>query len=408
MKKLIHSFAIIFCCLIIACSSDETAQNNTPENPLATLNLPDNYFNYASIELPAHYTTNAFPPQAQFQHAATEFDNTPANNPITNAGATLGRVIFYDKKLSANGTISCASCHKAEHGFSDSAILSEGFNGELTRRHAMGIVNARFYFSGKFFWDERAATLEEQVLMPFQDEVEMGLTLNELVSIMNAQEYYKPLFQAAFNEETITTNRIAKALAQFIRSLVSTTAKYDVARSEVNHPMVNFPAFTAEENLGKNLFFTPQPLTNGEMATCAGCHVSEAFVGPIPNGPFGTTTATTNGLDATSTTDLGINETTGNPNDIGKFKAPSLRNIAVRPPYMHDGRFASLEDVLEHYSSGIQNHANLMPPFISVNNEVGTFNFSEEQKYAIIAFLETLTDEDMLSDEKFSNPFIED
>ena len=377
----------------------------TDPEAMAELNLPETYFNYANIQLPNHYTNNYFSNQFQFQQAALAFDNTPVDNPITDAGATLGRVLFYDKKLSANGSISCASCHQQAHGFSDPNTLSIGFDGGLTGRHSMGLANARFYESGRFFWDERASTLEDQVLMPFQDPVEMGLTLLELETIVDAQSYYPPLFDAAFGDPTITSDQIAKALAQFIRSMVSTTSKYDQARSQVQSPVVDFPEFTEQENLGKGLFLLPQRLTNGNNASCAGCHVSETFVGSVRNNPNGTTTATNNGLDPATTNDLGVFATTGNPNDIGKFKSPSLVNIAIRPPYMHDGRFATLEEVIEHYSSGIQNHPNLMRPFRSDNGEVGQFNFTVAEKEALVAFLNTLTDFEMLADEKYSDPF---
>ncbi|WP_411991962.1 cytochrome-c peroxidase [Agarivorans sp. DSG3-1] len=388
-------------------SSNNDDSETTPPviEPETELNLPSEHFNYANIALPTHYTENNFPAQSQFQHAAIEFDNTPVDNPITDAGATLGRVLFYDKKLSANGTTACASCHLAEHGFSDPKVLSQGFNGELTRRHSMSIVNARFYFSGSFFWDERAATLEEQVLMPFQDPVEMGLILAELEEIVANQAYYPALFNDAFGDQSISSDRISKALAQFIRSMVSTTAKYDLARAEVQSPRLDFPGFSAQENLGKDLFLLPRELENGDSANCAGCHVSEAFVGPIPNGPVGTTTSTVNGLDAESSDDLGIAETTGTANDNGKFKAPSLRNIAIRPPYMHDGRFTNLDEVIEHYSSGIQLHPNLRAPLLGSDGQAVKFNFSEDEKQALIAFLNTLSDHDMLADEKYSDPF---
>ncbi|MBQ4804668.1 cytochrome-c peroxidase [Aquimarina sp. MMG015] len=409
MKKLMFLSLLLIALLFNSCSNNDQ-EDYVPieEDSSSEINLPDVFFNYANIVLPEHYTENSFPDQFQFQ-AAIEFDNTPIDNPITDAGATLGRVLFYDEKLSANGTVSCASCHKAEHGFSDPDILSKGFEGGLTRRHSMGIVNARFYEGGKFFWDERAATLEEQVLMPFQDEVEMGLTLQELTNIVAEQTYYWSLFADAFGDQNITSDRISRALAQFIRSLVSTTSKYDQARSDVDSPIVDFPNFTEQENEGKRLFYMPRPLTNGLNANCVACHVSEAFVAPIPTVtpiPSGITTfATTNGLDAISTTDLGVNETTANPNDIGKFKVPSLKNIAIRPPYMHDGRFATLEEVIEHYSSGIQNHQSLISPLVNSEGQVGQFNFTEEEKEALIAFLNTLTDNQMLTDEKYSNPF---
>ncbi len=134
---------IIFCLILISCSDDDSSiDSGNPTNPLAELNLPDTPFNYANIQLPNYLLQNAFPPQIPFQHAAIELDNTPANNPITDAGATLGRVLFYDKRLSANGSISCASCHQAAHGFSDPEVQSTGFEGGHTRRHSMGLVNA--------------------------------------------------------------------------------------------------------------------------------------------------------------------------------------------------------------------------------------------------------------------------
>lgn len=389
--------------LIISCSDQNI--DPQPKDSFDELNLPEDNLNYSNIELPSHLSNNEFPTQFQFR-ALSEYDNTPIGNSITDEGATLGRVLFYDKKLSANGTISCASCHQAEHGFTDPNILSEGFEGRLTRRHSMSIVNARYYADGRFFWDERAETLEDQVLMPFQDDVEMGLTLQELINIVSEQTYYPPLFANAFGDEDITSDRISKALAQFIRSMVSTTSKYDQARSVVSSPIVDFPDFTELENQGKRLFYLPRELTNGVNGNCVGCHQTEAFVGPFPSNPGPLTSfATTNGLDATSTTDFGVFETTGNNRDIGVFKVPSLRNIAIRPPYMHDGRFATLEEVIEHYSSGIQNHASLISPLVNSNGEAGQFNFTQEEKEALVAFLETLTDNAMLEDEKYTNPF---
>lgn len=409
MRSLNLCFVFVMAVLMVACSKeneDEYVPVATSEEPLTEINLPEDYFNYANISLPSYYLTSEFPDGYPFPPVVT-YDNTPINNPITDAGATLGRVLFYDKKLSANGTVSCASCHKSENGFSDPEVLSVGFNGGHTRRHSMGIVNARFYVNGKFFWDERANTLEAQVLMPFQDEVEMGLTLQELIDITSQQSYYPPLFEAAFGDETITSDRISKALAQFIRSLVSVTSKYDIARSEVDSPLQNFPGFTAQENAGKRIFYTPRQLTNGNTGYCIGCHQTEAFIGPVfPIDPSTVRTfATTNGIDAVSITDLGVSETTNNPADIGKFKVPSLKNIAVTSPYMHDGRFATLEEVVDHYSSGIQNHQNLRPPLVNSNGVVGQFNFTQEEKNALIAFLKTLTDVEMLTDEKYSNPF---
>lgn len=410
MKK--HTIYVIIGVLtfLISCSKDENYEEIITVNELssAELNLPTNHFNYANIEFPNYYINNNFPQQMRFQKAAIEFDNTPLDNPITDAGATLGRVLFYDKKLSNNSTISCASCHQQENGFSDKNVLSVGFEGGHTRRHSMGLANARFYSTGKFFWDERANSLEDQVLMPFQDDVEMGLTLEQLVNIVQEQQYYPTLFRDAFGDESINSDRISKALAQFIRSIVSITSRYDIARTEVDSPLDDFPSFTDEENIGKHLFFNPIRAINGGSINCSGCHASEAFVSQAnTNGVLGSTLSSNNGLDGSSLNDFGVNETTNNPNDIGKFKAPSLKNIGVRPPYMHDGRFSTLEAVIEHYNSGIQAHSNLATSLIGSDGNPVRLGLTEDQKNSLVAFLHTLSDNQMLNDEKYSNPFIE-
>ena len=296
-------------------------------DPFADLNLPTTLFNYANIQLPPHFITNNFPASFAFQFAAIDSDNTPNDNPTTDAGATLGRVLFYEKKLSGNGTIACASCHLQSKGFSDDAILSLGFAGGTTRRHSMGLTNARFYQSGKFFWDERAETLEDQVLMPFQDPVEMGMTLAQVEQIVSEQSYTPSLFKDAFGDEIINADRISKALAQFVRSMVSVNAKYDQGRSMVASPLDDFPNFTPEENLGKQLFHA----RNLVAPSCNSCHLSESFVAPLV-APNGTTSGTNNGLDAVSTTDFGINESTGLNGHTGKFKVPSLRKCGIKAP----------------------------------------------------------------------------
>jgi cytochrome c peroxidase len=359
----------------------------------SVLNLPETPFDYASLNLPSHFTTNL--PGQPLPTSINGTDNTPSDNPITNDGATLGRVLFYDKKLSANGTIACASCHKQEKGFADDATLSLGFNGGSTGRHSMTLINARFYQRGRFFWDERAATLEEQVLMPFQDPVEMGMTLEQVVSKVQEQSYYPELFQKAFGSQEITSDKIAKALAQFVRSIVSYSSKYDAGRALAPSPGANFSNFTAEENTGKNIFF--QTITNGGGA-CFGCHTTEAFISANP-GPQN------NGLDAVSTADLGAGSVFPNPIFVGRFKTTSLRNIELTAPFMHDGRFATLEEVVEHYNSGIKAHPTLSPALTDPNGNPVRLNFTASQKAALIAFLKTLTDNSLSNEEKWSNPF---
>ena len=389
---------------ILSCDSEDLVimDEVDPIDLLAELNLPEIPFDYESIDFPDHYLNNPLPENPyRFQFAAIESDNTPDSNPTTNEGALLGRILFYEKKLSKNGTIACASCHTQETGFSDKEVLSIGFDGGLTRRHSMTLTNARFYDTGKFFWDERAETLEDQVLMPFQDQVEMGLTLDTLLQIVSNQSYAAPLFEDAFGDETITADRISKALAQFVRSLVSINAKYDEGRQLVSSPLDEFPNFTEEENMGKALFYAPNI---AGAPSCHSCHSSEAFLSPLL-APNGTTIGSINGLDAVSTDDLGIFETTGINNHRGKFKVPSLRNVAIRAPYMHDGRFSNLEEVIEHYSTGMQNHPRTLPFMQDSDGNVIKYNFTDQEKSALIAFLNTLTDEQFINDEKFSNPF---
>lgn len=379
---------LILLITILSCSRDEpiVVVENKP------ITLPEEPFDYININLPSHFTNNV--PGQTLPTSINGIDNTPSNNPITNEGATLGRVLFYDKHLSANGTISCASCHKQEKGFSDDAILSVGFNGGHTRRHAMTLINSKYYARGRFFWDERASTLEEQVLEPFQDPVEMGMTLEQVVAAVQEQDFYPELFKNAFGSEEITAERISRALAQFVRSIVSYSSKYDDGRALSNSPGANFPNFTIEENLGKSLFFRTIPNGGG---SCFGCHTTEAFVSANP-GPQN------NGLDL-ETTDLGAGEVFNNPIFEGRFKTSTLRNIELTAPYMHDGRFATLEEVVEHYNSGIQGHPTLSPALRDANGNPVRLNFTDVEKAALVAFLRTLTDHSISSEEKWSDPF---
>lgn len=395
MKSLVFRFLLfVFSLLLgIACNSNNE-EDYIPINPISEINLPSTAFEYANVNLPSHFLNNDGGP---LPTSINGTDNTPNNNAITNEGATLGRVLFYDKKLSANGTVSCASCHQQDKGFSDDDILSVGFEGGNTRRHSMTLINARYYQRGRFFWDERASTLEEQVLEPFQDPVEMGMTLTEVVSQVENQSYYPDLFQAAFGSTEVTSDRISKALSQFVRSIVSYSSKYDFGRSSVANVGANFPNFTDEENLGKNLFFRTIP--NGGGA-CFGCHTTEAFISANP-GPQN------NGLDAISTIDLGAGEVfTNNPIFEGRFKTSTLRNIELTAPYMHDGRFQTLEQVIEHYNSGIQDHPTLAPALQDANGNPVRLNFTVAEKAALVAFLKTLTDTSITDEEKWSDPFI--
>lgn len=368
--------------LIIACSKNETG--SPQEDAVAKyLNLPGTPYNYANPTMPAYLL--APPIQGQV--------NTPGDNQITDLGATLGRILFYDKTLSKNRTISCASCHKQENAFSDFTALSKGFDGGSTGRNSMSLIDSKYYPVGRFFWDQRAATLEQQVLMPIQDLVEMGITLDTLVKRVQDQPYYPTLFTKAFGSSTINSNTISKALSQFVRSIVSYQSKYDQGRqtfpaAPAPPPNAVFPNFTAEENRGKEIFLSP-------IGGCAPCHGSETFTAPE---------AKNNGLDAT-VTDRGFGAVTNNTTDNGLFKVTSLRNIELTAPYMHDGRFTTLEQVIEHYNSGVKNHPNLSPQLRLPGGQPRQLNISAADKAALVAFLKTLTDRNVTTDVKYSNPF---
>ena len=367
--------------VLAACNKEETLTGNTTDSQNQYLNLPETPFNYANPNIPNHFVSDP---------GLMASDNTPFTNPVTDDGATLGRVLFYDKNLSQNKTVACASCHIQENGFADPLVLSDGFDGGKTGRHSMGLTNARFYNNGRFFWDERAASLEEQVLTPIQDSVEMGLTLDTLVERVTNQPYYPALFANAFGDENVNSERISQALAQYVRSIMSYQSRYDQGRAQVQNPGQPFPNYTQQENQGKNIFLNPA------LGGCAACHGTEGFIAPGPRN---------NGLDATNLADEGVGGENGNPNQIGLFKSPSLRNVNLRAPYMHDGRFATLEDVVEHYSTGVQDNPNLSAPLRQQNGTVKRVNLSQTQKDALVAFLKTLDDNVLVTDEKFSDPF---
>lgn len=353
----------------------DAARQDISSTRETALTIPGWPLNYESPVLPASF----------FIQPILTQDNMPANNVTTDTGATLGRVLFYDKRLSTNQTIACASCHQQAHGFSDSRRFSVGFDGSTGTRNAMGLSNARWYQRRHFFWDERANTLEDQVLMPIQNPIEMGMTLETLTNRLAAEPFYTSLFATAFGTPEINTNRISRALAQFVRSIISVGSKYDMGVTN------GFANFTPQENLGRQIF-----LGQVGNATCAACHGTDNFVpGPAINN---------NGLEFPYV-DRGLGAITGNPPDNGKFKVPSLRNIELTAPYMHDGRFSTLEEVVEFYNSGVVNNPNLSPPLRNRDGTVRRLNLTAAQKAALVAFLKTLTDTSITTDQRFSDPF---
>lgn len=332
------------------------------------------YVDYAVTNLPSYYA-----PGTDVGNA----NNTPVDNAITDAGATLGRVLFYDKRLSLNNSLSCSSCHQQDTGFTDPNQFSTGFAGGLTDRHSMGLSNAMFYQNGRFFWDERAATLEDQVLAPIENDVEMGSDLDEVRTELASTDFYPTLFNNAFGTTEITNDRISQALAQFVRSMVSYGAKIDTALQAGDPGTPEFRnQLTAQELQGRQLFHG--------AGRCATCHSDEAFVADRPHNI---------GLDIDNSADDGA----GN----GRFKVPSLRNIAVRGRYMHDGRFTSLEEVIDFYSTGIQDNPNLAQSLQDPNGDPIQFGFTQTEKDALIAYLDTFTDNNLLTSELFTDPFVE-
>ena len=358
-------------------SADAAAQSKrraTKPSTSRTLRLPATPFNYADVELPAHFTTPA----------AQRFDNTPRDNPITNAGATLGRVLFYDTRLSASNTIACGSCHLQTHAFADPNPRSRGHKGGMTDRHAMNLVNLRYHPRARFFWDERGGNLESMVLLPVENGLEMGQDSSKLAATLNRDATYQRLVKEAYGDPAVTPERISRALAQFVRSMVSYQSKYDEGRARAKAVSDDFDNYTHQENRGKALF----------LRNCALCHLpNDQDAHFIMIEPVNT------GLDAdVEHTDGGVGDISLSPRDIGRFKSPSLRNVAVAGPYMHDGRFPTLDALIEHYSSGGKAHPNR-------DVRIQPLRFTTSEKAAVIAFLKTLTDPAFLADPKFSDPF---
>lgn len=333
-------------------------------------------------------------------------DNTPDNNPITNIGATLGRVLFYDKRLSKNSTVSCASCHQQEAAFGDPAVASVGVAG-TTGRHSMRLVNARFANERRFFWDERAPTLEAQTTRPIQDHIEMGFSgadgdpdLSALVERVSGIELYQVLFTAVYGTSGVTEDRMQRALAQFVRSIQSFDSKYDRGLASATNLNADFTNFTASENLGKRIFTRPPGPGGG--AGCAACHQPPTFDIDPNSGHNGVITSLGGGQDLTNR------------------RSPSLRDLVnanggLNGPFMHDGSKATLLDVVNHYNAIPALTQGLDPRLAGPPPRPGgpppepqRLNLSENEKGALIDFLGTLTGSNIYRDEKWSSPFDDD
>jgi cytochrome c peroxidase len=340
-------------------------------------NLPE----YAAPVLPAHYDATV-----------AALDNTPPDNAINNRIATLGRVLFHDRQLSVNNSVACASCHRQENGFDDPNRFSTGFSGvQFTTAHAMRLGNIRYWRPGTMFWDRRAASVEAQAIQPIINAVEMGWDdraggITALVARLQALPYYQDLFAFAFGSAVVSEARIGQALAQFERAMISSNSRWDTAYAQVfsatapnRNLNVTLPGFTDQENRGRQLFMTGD---NAGGAGCSACHVPPTFAL--------TANSQSNGLDAGETR---------------IFKSPSLKNIGLSRAFMHDGRFATLDQVVEFYNSGIQAGPALDNRLRGPGGTPQRLNLSAADKAALVAFMLTLNDPDFVVDRRFTSPF---
>lgn len=334
-------------------------------------------------------------------------DNS-ANALITDAKATLGRVLFYDKNLSVDNTISCSSCHKQEFAFSDTAIVSNGVMGGVTNRHSMRLINTRFANEVKFFWDERAINLEDQTTKPIKEHTEMGFSgldgrpdINVLITKLSALEYYKTLFLFVYGNTTITELKLQDCLSSFVRSIQSFDSKFDIGRASVNNDQAVFPNFTAQENFGKQLFlqaaqFDSTGNRTGGGVGCQGCHRAPEF-DIDPN-------TKNNGIIRRANNVAGTLE-------LNITRAPSLRDAvntqgASNGPFMHTGALATLQNAIGHYNTiNIAPGNNNLDPKLTPGGNGQQLHLTGAEMSALNAFIRTLSGTNVYTDSKWSNPF---
>ncbi len=365
-------YIILFGVFILTCYSCEEETGNDESNDL--ISLEDIEYNPIAFEVDS-------PPGYPLLVS-------PDDNPLTEDGINLGRHLFYDPILSVDSTMSCASCHDLQLSFTDASATSIGVDGLSGMRNSMSLVNIGYNYRG-LFWDGRVQTLEEQALLPIEDPIELHHSWTDLVDQLRRHEDYPRLFRKAFgitNTEGITKELAAKAIAQFERILISGgNSKYNKVK------YLNTDVFTDSELHGEDLF-----IDTGDSdvidAECSHCHNGGLFMGDdfFNNGLDST-------ADYTNLLDLGRGGVTGFDVDKGKFKAPTLRNITITAPYMHDGRFNTLDEVIEHYNSG--GH-----PAPNVDQNIKMLNLSDYDKQALLDFLSTLTDTTYKYPELVSNP----
>jgi len=355
MKKIIY---ILIATLILSCSKDE---GNTS---VAYTPTP------APLQIPQVFSDNILPPII------------PAGNPQTVEGVALGKKLFYDTLLSADNTQACASCHAPENAFTDSDQFSEGIDGLVGTRNSMPLFNLAWNYNEKFFWDGRAFALEGQAEKPVENPIEMHNSWNNVVQTLQATNTYPELFKKAFGSNQITKENVVKAIAQFERTLISANSKFD------RHLLGTY-TLTPQEQRGLDVFM------DEAAGDCFHCHGN-------PNNPLWTDNQFhNNALDATFT-DLGLGEITGDPNNNGWFKTPSLRNLSFTAPYMHDGRFNTLQDVINHYSDDLKSSATNDP--LMKNVAAGGNHLTPQEKADLLAFLLSLNDTSFTTNPNFQAP----
>lgn len=304
----------------------------------------------------------------------------PTDNPLTEEGVALGKQLFFDKILSGDGTQSCASCHRPQNAFSDKQQFSLGIDNRLGTRNAMPLFNLAWNFDELFNWDGKEFSLEKQAFEPVTNPIEMHANWQNIAERLENHPEYPDLFLRAFGSPKIDSTLVTKALAQFERTLISGNSKFDKY-------LLGEAMLTTEEENGFAIFM------DEAKGDCFHCHGSN-------NNPIWTDNKFhNNGLDATFT-DLGLGAVTGDPNDNGKFKSPSIRNLAYTAPYMHDGRFATLDDVINHYSEGLQRSPTIDPLMKKINQ--GGVGLSTKEKADLKAFLLTLSDPDFIKNPAFN------
>lgn len=372
---------LILAALLAACGGKGREQSATPAGVAQATTIDfANVANYAAPRLPAY-----------FDATVAALDNSPAANPANDRVAALGRVLFYDLALSTNNRASCASCHQQRFGFTDPMRFSNGISSAATTdAHAMRLANFRYWQPGSAFWDRRAPSGEAQASIPIHSLVEMGWGgaaggMDDLIRKMGATAYYPDLFAWAFGSPEISEMRMQQAFAQFVRAMVSSASRWDTGYAQVfsaDAPGraldVDLPNFTPQENRGRHLFMTG---VEQGGAGCSACHLPPTFA-LAPD-------ARSNGLDREETR---------------LFKAPSLRNVGLTGPYMHDGRFATLAEVVDFYDHGIQ-PGPALDPRLKQAGRPQRLTLSPADRAALVSFLNTLTDPAFIADERFSDPF---